>query len=336
MTEHVLVTGASGFIGHHLVRALRDRGAQVRCLVRKTSQVDELQRLGAELVYGDVTDLDSLVEAVSECSVVYHLAALTTALSFAELLRVNEVGSRNVAQACAQGNEPPVLVMLSSLTAAGPSEEDAPLTESDPPQPISLYGRSKLAGEMAAAAFASDISLTIIRAGIVFGEFDRDVFKMFWWVDKGIHAIPVDGQNRYSLIHAADCAELLISAALGGERVPAQKDGGQGYYHAAYDVHPTYIELYEQIASVLSRRRIVRIQFPRALTLLVVGLLEGAARLAGQTPSIVNLDKAREGFAGSWTCSPEKAERQLGFAPEVGLEERLRQTASWYQQEGWL
>lgn len=336
MTERALVTGASGFIGHHLVRALRERDTQVICLVRKTSHVDRLDRLGAELVYGDITDFNSLVEPISECAVVYHLAALTTALSLEQLLRVNEFGSRNVAQACAQAKDPPVLVMLSSLAAAGTSTDGTPLTESDEPRPISRYGRSKLAGEKVLTTYASRVPSTIIRAGIVFGEFDQDVYKMFWWIDKGIHLIPVNGQNRVSLIHATDCAVLMISAAESGERIPAQGDGGQGIYCGAYDHHPRYVELQDLIAAAMVRRRIIRIQFPRLLTLLAAGMLEGAARLTRRTPSIVNLDKAREGFAGSWTCSPEKAKRQLGFAPELSLQQRLRQTVNWYRQEGWL
>lgn len=336
MTERVLVTGASGFIGHHLVRALKARGSRVIALVRKTSNVDELLHLEAELAYGDVTDYDSLVDPISGCAVVYHAAALTTALSLQELLHVNETGSRNVARACAQVDEPPVLVALSSLSAVGPSPDNTLLTEDADPEPISNYGRSKLAGEQAIASYASDLPVTIIRAGIVFGEFDVNVYKMFWWAEKGIHAIPVDGGYRHSLIHAADCAELMITAAVQGERVSSQTGYGRGYYHAACNIHPTYIELQELIAGALDRRRLIRIQFPRSIVLLIAAVLEGAARLFGRSPNIVNLDKAREGFAGSWICSPEKAALQLGFTPNESLEQRLQQTADWYRQQGWL
>ena len=96
----ILVTGASGFIGLHLVRRLTADGHDVACLVRKSSAVESLQSLGARLVFGDITDLESLRAAVAGRQIVYQLAGCLRALRREELLRVNEGGLRNVAQAC--------------------------------------------------------------------------------------------------------------------------------------------------------------------------------------------------------------------------------------------
>jgi len=335
LNDRVLVTGATGFIGHHLVPALLQKGDRVVCLVRPTSDTSRLPTEQVALAIGDLTDPPSLQSALAGVGVVYHLGGTLTAKSRAAFHSVNEVGVRNLAEACARAGSPPTLLVLSSLAAAGPNPDDQPRNEQDPDGPVSNYGRSKLAGERAARASSLPVPLTIVRAPIVFGEWDQDVFKMFRLVRFGIHLIPVQIHQRYSLIHAADLASLLIQVAARGERArPGSEDSG--LYYAGYDEHLTYPELGSQLATALGRRRAINLRIPRFLTWTVAAGFEAMARLTGQPPDIINFDKAREGFAGSWSCSPAKAQQQLGFRPAQPLPVRLRQTVEWYRAHGWL
>ena len=335
MNDRVLVTGATGFIGHHLIHALLEKGDQVVCLVRPTSDPSRLPTEQVALAIGDLTDPASLQSALAGVSVVYHLAGALTAKSRAAFNSVNEAGVRNLAEACARAGSPPTLLVLSSLAAAGPNPDDQPRNEQDPDGPVSNYGRSKLAGEQAARASSGRFPLTIVRAPIVFGEWDRDVFKMFRLVKFGIHLIPVRTHQRYSLIHAADLANLLIHAAARGERAVVGSVAS-GLYYTGYDEHLTYHELGGQLATALGRRRVFNLRIPRFLTWTAAAGFELVARLTGRPPSIINLDKAREGFAGSWSCSPAKAQQQLGFRPSQPLPVRLRQTVEWYRALGWI
>ncbi|HJX41791.1 MAG TPA: NAD-dependent epimerase/dehydratase family protein [Anaerolineales bacterium] len=336
MTERVLVTGATGFIGHHLVQHLIQRGDQVTCLVRPSSDTSSLDRANLQFAVGDMGDPPSLRAAIAGAEVVYHLAAALTARRPQDLMRVNTAGLTALAEACTQQPNPPVLVVLSSLAAAGPSPAGRPRTEGDPAGPVSHYGRSKLAGEQAARAHASQVPVTIVRASWVFGEWDRDTLAIFRTVRYGLHLVPVARSNRYSLIHAADLAGFLALAALRGERCGPDRPAGDGLYYAAAEPALDYPEIGQMAAAAMERRRPRVLHLPRPLTLAMAAIPQLVTAALGRPPSIVNLDKAREGFAGSWVCSAEKAQRQLGFTASAPLADRMRQTASWYQERGWL
>jgi len=336
----VLLTGASGFIGPHVAEALIARGDQVTCLVRSTSNVERLERLGVLMVQGDLTNPRSPRAAVEDVDAVLHLAGLIKAFSLAELLSVNEQGVRNVVVACAARSDPPVLLVVSSLAAAGPSLSDLARTEIDAPAPVSNYGRSKRAGELAAEEFAAQVPISIVRPPIVFGEGDHGMAQMFRPIARlGLHVVPGSFDRRFSLIHAADLAESLVRVIHNGRRVvPAsdpQRALAAGYYFVATPEQPTYAELGSLIGAALNRRRVRILRTPEWLTWGVAGASELLARVRRQ-PSIFNVDKIREATAGSWICSPQRAQEELGFSVAVSLEDRLAQTAEWYQREGWL
>ena len=188
---HALVTGASGFIGSHLVRALADSGAEITCLVREHSDCSRLVPYNPRLVIGDVSDADSLKHIFRGVDVVYHLAGATKSLRPLEMELANVQGVRNVARTCASQPQPPTLIHISSLAAGGPALAGRPRIETDVANPVSNYGHSKLAGEYAARLLADDIPLTIIRPPIVLGEADRDGLTTFESIAHwNLHMVP--------------------------------------------------------------------------------------------------------------------------------------------------
>ena len=336
--ESVLVTGASGFIGQHLVRRLIERGDRVSCLVRATSRIDELRSAGAQLITGEVTDGGDIGSALAEsqADVVFHLAGLVKVLRTEDFLRVNAGGVEAVAAACADRADPPVLVVVSSLAAAGPGPIERPRVEGDSPAPVSAHGRSKLAGEQAAARYAARLSITVVRPPIVFGPGDRGVLEMFRPIaHSGLHVVPGWEERRVSLIHVADLVTLLLLAAEKGERLHPDGAPGQGVYFVSAEHDPTYAELGQAMARALGKKRATVVHMPGPLVRLV-GLCGDSLGRVRQSPGWVNSDKMAEALAGSWTCSSAKARTQLGWSPAATLAERLRETAQWYRQAGWL
>ncbi|MGD0463702.1 MAG: NAD-dependent epimerase/dehydratase family protein [Tepidisphaeraceae bacterium] len=337
--QPVLVTGASGFIGGRLVRRLIERHRRVSCLVRTNSRIDELRSAGAQLVTGDVTDRGSVARALAEsqAGTVFHLAGLVKARCRDDFMSVNAGGVEAVAAACADCAGPPVLVVVSSLAAAGPCAADASRVEGDIPAPVSDYGRSKLAGEQAATRYAGGMPISIVRPPIVFGPGDRGMLEMFRPIARwGLHVVPGRGESRYSLLYVDDLVEGLLLTAEIGERVPqGGAPSGQGIYFIAGEDRPTYAQLGQAMAIALGKKPPAVIHLPGPVARLV-GVSGDAMGWIRRRPGWVSRDKITEALAGSWTGSPTKARTQLGWSPAATLADRLYETAQWYRRTGWL
>jgi nucleoside-diphosphate-sugar epimerase len=287
---------------------------------------------------GDVTDRGSVDRALAESNagVVFHLAGLVKARSRDEFVSVNAGGVENVAAACADRAGPPILVVVSSLAAAGPCDADQLRMEGDVPAPVSNYGRSKLAGEQAAAKYAGKVSISIVRPPIVFGPGDRGVLEIFRPIARwGLHIVPGGGERRFSLIHVDDLVEGLLLAAEKGERLREGGTGGEGIYFIGGEDHPTYAQLGQAIATALGRKLPLVMRMPGPLVRLV-GIGGDAMAQIRRRAGWVSSDKMTEALAGSWTCSSAKAHAHLGWSTTATFADRLRETAQWYRTAGWL
>ena len=332
--KKVLITGGSGFIGYHLVRRLCQKNVAVRCLVRQMSSRTLLQAFEVEYCIGEFHDAESLRQAVNGCDTVFHVAGLVRARTYQEFEHVNRFGTENLARIVSECVSPPVFVSISSLAAAGHSPPDQPRRESDPPMPISKYGKSKLAGETALLSFAERMPCTIVRPAIVFGEADKMNLTLFKIIKK-LGACPLPGYSDkfYSWIHATDLSDLLIAAAERGERLDPNQPPDIGIYFAASDEGRTMAEIGRLIGKSVGRDRVRTIPIPPRGLLAASVLYEAVKWLTGK-PQPLDWEKASESLH-HWTCSPEKARMQLNFSPQP-MEERIDQTARWFLENGWL
>ncbi len=322
--KSVLVTGATGFVGSHLVEVLAEAGVGVRALVRRTSRTAALEALGVERVEGALEDPASMARAAAGTDVVFHLAALTRARNRDEFFRANAEGARSAARAAAEAGAR--LVFLSSLAAAGPSPDGRRVVESDPPRPITQYGRSKLAGEEACNSVGGALEVVVLRAPAVYGPRDRDLFRFFSMAARGVIAMPAGPERWLQLIHVRDLARALVCAG------QASRPGR--LYHVADTRAYGWTEVAALVAEAVGGRvRVVRV--PAALVSAAAGASELGARLLGRA-TIFNRDKARELLAPSWLCETGAAERDLGFVARTSLARGLKETAEWYRSRGWL
>jgi nucleoside-diphosphate-sugar epimerase len=335
---HVLVTGSTGFIGRNLVERLVARGDAVRCLIRKPTQHGFLGSLRVEYIGGNILAPESLALALQGVEVVYHLAGATEVVSPREYALGNITGNCNIAQACAGVSRPPTVVYVSSLAAAGPALAGRPLRESDPPAPVSEYGRTKLQGEHRFRAVADRVAVTVVRPPSVFGPWDFHTLRLFRAVRWRINCVPGGRDIRLSWVYVGDLVAALILAAERGARLrPVEQgpDDEQGIYYAALDEQPTLAEVGRLAASALQMQLWHTFYVPGPILRLFARVNTLRAWIT-RRPILLSSDKIQEGLAGSWLCAADKAKQELGFTCRMGLVEGFERTAAWYRANGLL
>ena len=344
--SRALVTGASGFIGQHLVERLVAGGIEVRCLLNVHEQPGAFSGLDLEIVWGDITRPETIAGAFDGMDVVYHLAGKTLAFSAGEFHSVNAEGTSHVAEACARGRS---RRRCSSLSRRWPRRDHPRSTvpATTPSRPVSNYGRSKQAAEAFLKQLSDRLPITVLRPPGVFGPREVYMYGLFQSIRKGLSISPGLAPVRLSLIDVRDLVEALCLAAERGRRLSSESEAAgddghgdgeadtRGIYFIASPETPTFVDLSDEIARALDRPAAWTVCVPCPLGFALAGLAEVAGRLRG-CPFLLNLDKMREAVAGSWTCRTDRAINELGFRPGASLAERLRQTATWYREHGWL
>jgi nucleoside-diphosphate-sugar epimerase len=327
-SKRVLVTGANGFVGSHLTEALLERGYQVRCVVRSTSDLTFIHNLPVEWAYTDLRDADKLPEICDGIDLVCHCAALTRALDEATFVAVNATGTERLARACLAAN--PSLerfLYVSSAAAAGPSRDPEDyIDESRPLQPVTWYGKSKAAAEQRLRALNGRLPLTIVRPAAVFGPRDRDFFAYFEMVRYGFSLRLGRAMRLYSLIYVHDLIDLIIGALESGS---AEDE----IFFASSYAH-SYTELADGIGQAMGKKPL-RITLPLAVLGPISLWSRLQARVTGK-PALLNDQRIIDLRQPYWLCSGEKARRQLGFAPQYDLAPALAATADWYRRNEWI
>lgn len=331
----VLVTGATGFTGGHLARALSTRGDHVRALVRSkpVSRPEEAtgSDLGGgvvELVGGDLRDADSLKRAAEGVEVVYHIAAIyrQAGLRDEEYRAVNALAVRTVIDAAKAGGARRV-VHCSTVGVHGdiehpPANEDAPLRPGD------IYQQTKLEGEQVARDAARDIGIEVViaRPTGIYGPGDRRLLKLFRGIARRRFVILGDGRIFYHLTYIDD---LIEGFRLCGT-VPAA--AGRTYILAGGEV-TTLNELIQLIAEE-AHVPPPRLHLPAWPFWSAGALCEMLCAPFGIEPPLYR--RRVDFFTKSRAFDISRARAELGYAPAVGLREGIRRTLRWYRDAGWV
>ena len=321
----VLVTGATGFTGGHLARALAQQGREVVALVRDQARVGSLTTDGVSLAAGDIRDAAAVERAAQSAEVIYHIAAIyrQAGLRDEEYRAVNARAVATVIEAASRAGVRRV-VHCSTVGVHGdverpPANEDAPLKPGD------IYQVTKLEGERAAreAGARTGVEVVIARPTGIYGPGDRRLLKLFRGVARRRFLVLGSGGIFYHLTYIDD---LVEGFRLCGE-VPAA--AGRTYILAGGEV-TTLNDLIRLVAEVAGVE-------PPTLHLPVWPFwVAGAACEAICAPFGIEppLYRRRVDFyTKSRAFDTTRARTELGFAPKVDLEEGIHRTAEWYRRE---
>lgn len=324
----VLITGATGFIGSHLAERLHNKGYEIRCFVRKTSNLRWLHHLPIEYAYGDFFDEESLKNAVTNVDVIYHSAGVVASKTKKGFFEGNQIITRNLL-AAVQRHNPKLtrFVHVSSQAAVGPSLNGIPVHETTPYHPITTYGRSKMEAEKEVLKYDGIIPWTIVRPPAVYGPRDTAAFDFFNTASKGI--IPLVGFDKklVSLVHVTDLVNGIILAC-------EKPEGTNQIYFIGSERYYDWEEIGETTLRVLSRKAI-KVHVPKFLVFTVAGIV-GFFSLFSKKPSLLNWEKGKDMVQEAWTSDTSKAKREFGYRETISLEDGIRETIEWYRKERWI
>lgn len=330
MKERVLITGASGFVGYHLVEAALQAGLEVYAAVRPSSQVAHLQAFDIRYTSLDFSNTAALKQELEEKQYHYivHAAGITRAKHAREYTSVNAGYSQNLGIAAAEAMIPlKKFVFLSSLAALGPIAyaEDAPIDEQRTAKPITEYGRSKLLAEKYLSEI-ENLPLVVLRPTAVYGPREKDIFIILKTLNLGLEPYISNKKQWLSFVYVKDLARAVMQAL------------EVGMSHTSYNVSDG--NSYDRYALATITKRIlgkksIRFHVPMAMMNVVAQLLE-AAYVASSKMPVLNKEKLNELTAENWNCSIDRIREDLGFVPEYDLEKGLAQTLQWYKENKWL
>jgi nucleoside-diphosphate-sugar epimerase len=319
---NILLTGSTGFIGQRLARRIIERGDTLTALVRRTSKRGALESLGVRFAVGDLLTGEGLAEAAQGVDCVLHLAGVTKSRGPEGYFQGNAEGTRRLVKALAELASPPRLVYCSSLAAAGPSVPGHPRREEETPAPVSDYGRSKLGGEQALREFAHRVPCIILRPPIVYGPGDQEFLpSMLPMARLGVMLKSGFGPKHYSLIHVDDLCTALLAATERGQTLRAE-DPIAGVYTVSDGTEHRWEDFCVALSQALGRTKPTVVPVPETISYMVSLGSELAARVRGTIP-ILNRDKFREMSCPAWTCSTERATKELGFTAAISLAQGL-------------
>jgi dihydroflavonol-4-reductase len=326
--QTALVTGANGFVGSHLCERLLAKGYHVKALVRTTSNLQFIENLDVELVYGELSNPESLPSALENVEFVFHPAGLVRARDEKTFMRVNRTGTRNLLEAVEKScPNLKMFVHISSQAAAGPSDSLRQLTENDTPAPVSAYGRSKLASEQEVLQFRDRFPVTIIRPSAVYGPRDNDIYKFFKLARRGFNPRLGAGQKYISLVHVSDLVECILAAANNEKAI------GQTFF-AANSQANEYSAMVHMMADIM-KRNIIDIVIPLGVAKCLAAVIETVTYLL-RKPAPLSRDKIAELSQDYWLCSAQKAQDILGWKAAIPVRQGLEQTYNWYVEKKWL
>lgn len=328
MKERVLITGASGFVGYHLIIEAQQNNLEVYAAIRKSSRIDHLKGLDVKFVYLDFDNLDSLIQELKEKQYHYiiHAAGTLRALTPAEYNHINADYTYNLAHAATiAGQVFKKFIFISSLAAVGPLNVlDGIITEHTSPNPITAYGKSKLQSEYRLQSFA-DLNYTILRPTAVYGPRDKDIFIFLKQVAKGIEPYIGHIDQKLSFIYVSDLAKAAIKAlACGNKKSYILSDGN---FYNRYQL--------ANITKSILGVKTVKFHIPVKFVKMVAVVAEKVSYLSKKAP-VINPEKLDELKAVNWSCAIDPAINDLSYRPSFNLEDGLTEAFAWYKANQWL
>jgi nucleoside-diphosphate-sugar epimerase len=324
--ESVLITGANGFVGSKLCSRFLDEGYRVIAGIREGCDATRIIDFDIEYRFGDITEPDTLGAMTAGVDYIIHNAGLVKTKNPQNFFKINRDGTTNILEAAGKNGSLKKFVLISSLAAAGPSKFGKPLTEEDEPQPLSVYGQSKLESEKEVLQRADRINCVILRPPGIYGPGDMETLAFFETLNNRIKPYLGNLKRKIQMVHIDDLTRGVLRS------VQAETKSGSIYFIAEAESH-TYRYLVKCIREAVDRWALP-LYFPGWAFRTIAFISQMLFKLFGKSP-MLTVEKANEILA-EWEVSIARAEKELGYKPLVTFADGARETLWWYRTEGIL
>ena len=334
MNPRILITGASGFIGSFIVEEALNRGFETWAAVRKSSSREFLQDERIHFIELNLSSEEQLKQQLKDIQFDYvvHAAGVTKCLHKEDFFRINTEGTKNLVRALLDLQMPlKRFVYISSLSIMGAIREEQPyreIRERDKAQPNTAYGISKLEAEQWLVSLNEKLfPFIILRPTGVYGPRERDYFMMAKSIRSHIDFAVGFKQQDITFVYVTDVVQAVFLAMEKGQT-------GRCYFLSDGEVYQssTFSDL---IRKELGNPWWIRITAPLWLLRIITFCGEYIGHMTGKVTALNN-DKYNIMKQRNWRCDINPARQELGYEPQVKLEEGVRRSLAWYKKNRWL
>ena len=329
--KKILITGASGFVGSHLVEEALERNLKVYAGVRKTSSRKYLTDKRIHFFEMDFSDKKDLAKKLTaeKFNYIIHNAGIVSASKLSQYYTVNYEYVKNLIDVLIFNNiVPEKYIQISSLAAYGPaSSTDLSdfLKEEDVPKPINTYGKSKLKSEEYINSL-DNFPYIIIRPTAIYGPREKEILTFFKLINKNIEGYIGLKKQHLTFIYVKDLTKTILDATLSGVSQKSYFISDGKYYSQNH---------LGKYAKRFLNKKTIPFHVPVTLVRGIAWLLEQPAKFTGNYPAL-NLEKVNILESMNWKCDLTALKTDLNFQPQYDLEQGLEETLRWYKENGWL
>ncbi|TCK85709.1 NAD-dependent epimerase/dehydratase family protein [Albibacterium bauzanense] len=329
MRKKILITGASGFVGYHLIAEALQNGLEVYAAIRPNSKIEHLSHFNINYIHLNYTSVEDLKKEIEgkKYNYIIHAAGITKAKTLADYNQINAEFSRNLALAASQVSVPiEKFVLVSSLAALGPIQDLSTLIQDNSiPNPVTSYGWSKLLAEQYLLEIPN-LPLVIIRPTAVYGPREHDLYVIFKAINQGLDPYIGKFSQQLSFIYVKDLAKALVKVL--------SIASTNNMYNITDGVVYNRYALADAAKSILGKKAF-RVHLPIFMVTGLAILMDRWYSNRKDTP-VLNKEKMNELTAVNWACDISKIQRDLNFVPQYSLKEGVSETLNWYKESKWL